>query len=117
MTSYPHIDLEKGGNINGIISGLNTMLDLAIPRHQQEGGTFVIPGKGRLTDEHDLLEYRDMLVIVRDRIKASVEKGQSLAQIRAAKPTFDYDGRYGSASGPWTTEMFIEAVYKSVGGK
>ena len=117
MTSYPHIDLEKGGNVQGVLKGLNLILDICIPRHEQEGGTYVIPGRGRLTDEHDVLEYRDMVTIIRDRIQAGVKKGQTLAQIKAAKPTYEYDARWGSTTGDWTTDMFIEAVYKSLGGK
>jgi glyoxylase-like metal-dependent hydrolase (beta-lactamase superfamily II) len=117
MTTYPRIDLAKGGSIQGVINALNLMLDLAIPRHQQEGGTYIIPGRGRLTDEHDLLEYRDMVTIIRDRIQAGIDKGQTLAQIKAAKPTYEYDPRWGKTTGDWTTDMFIEAVYKSLGGK
>jgi glyoxylase-like metal-dependent hydrolase (beta-lactamase superfamily II) len=117
MTLYPHIDLAKGGNVEGVIRALNYMLDFAIPKHNQEGGTYIIPGRGRLTDEHDLLEYRDMVTIIRDRVKAAVAKGQTLAQVKAAKPTYEYDARWGSNTGDWTTEKFIEAVYKSVGGK
>ncbi len=117
MTAYPKIDLAKGGNVEGVIKALNILLDLCIPRHEQEGGTYVIPGRGRLTDEHDVLEYRDMVTIIRDRIKAGIAKGQTLAQIKAAKPTYEYDPRWGSTTGPWTTEMFVEAVYKSLGGK
>lgn len=117
MTSYPHIDLAKGGNVEGVLKGLNLILDICVPRHEQEGGTYVIPGRGRLTDEHDVLEYRDMVTIIRDRIKAGIEKGQTLAQIKAAKPTYEYDARWGSTTGDWTTDMFIEAVYKSLGGK
>lgn len=117
MTLYPHIDLAKGGNVQGVIKGLNLILDICIPRHEQEGGTYVIPGRGRLTDEHDVLEYRDMVTIIRDRIQAGIKKGQTLAQIKAAKPTYEYDARWGSTTGPWTTDMFIEAVYKSLGGK
>lgn len=117
MTSYPHIDLEKDGSVQGVLKGLNLILDICIPRHEQEGGTYVIPGRGRLTDEHDVLEYRDMVTIIRDRIQAGIKKGQTLAQIKAAKPTYEYDGRWGSTTGAWTTDMFIEAVYKSLGGK
>jgi cyclase len=117
MTAYPHIDIANGGNIKGVINALNLILDLCIPKHEQEGGTFVIPGHGRLTDEHDVLEYRDMVTIIRDRIQAGMAKGQTLAQIKAAKPTYEYDPRYGSTSGSWTTDMFVEAVYKSLGGK
>lgn len=117
MTSFPKIDIEKGGNIEGVIKALNIILDLCVPRHEQEGGTYVIPGRGRLTDEHDVLEYRDMVTIIRDRVKALVGKGQNLAQVKAAKPTYEYDPRWGSTTGPWTTDMFVEAVYKSLGGK
>jgi glyoxylase-like metal-dependent hydrolase (beta-lactamase superfamily II) len=117
MTAYPHIDLAKGGNVQGVLKALNLILDLCVPRHEQEGGTYVIPGKGRLTDEHDVLEYRDMVTIIRDRIQDGIKKGQTLAQIKAAKPTYEYDARWGSTTGPWTTDMFIEAVYKSLGGK
>jgi cyclase len=117
MTSYPKIDLAKGGNVEGVIRALNVILDLCVPRHEQEGGTYVIPGRGRLTDEHDVLEYRDMVTIIRDRVKAGIAKGQTLAQVKAAKPTYEYDPRWGSTTGPWTTDMFVEAVYKSLGGK
>jgi glyoxylase-like metal-dependent hydrolase (beta-lactamase superfamily II) len=117
MTSYPRIDLDKGGNVQGVLNALNLMLDIAIPRHQQEGGTYIIPGRGRLTDEHDLLEYRDMITIIRDRIRDGIQKGRTLAQIKASKPTYEYDPRWGQTTGDWTTDMFVEAVYKSLGGK
>jgi glyoxylase-like metal-dependent hydrolase (beta-lactamase superfamily II) len=110
-TSYPIIDREHGGSLNGIIKSLNVMLDIAIPRDKQEGGTYLIPGHGRLTDEADLLEYRDMVTIIRDRIEDLVKKGSTLEQVKAAKPTLDYDGRYGATSGFWTTDMFVEAAY------
>lgn len=117
MTSYPKIDLAKGGNVQGVLKALNLILDICVPRHEQEGGTYVIPGRGRLTDEHDVLEYRDMVTIIRDRIQDGIKKGQTLAQVKAAKPTYEYDARWGSTTGAWTTDMFIEAVYKSLGGK
>ncbi|MEI9813984.1 MAG: hypothetical protein WDO18_15665 [Acidobacteriota bacterium] len=115
MTSYPRIDLAKGGNVQGVLKGLNLILDLCVPKHEQEGGTYVIPGRGRLTDEHDVLEYRDMVTIIRDRIQDGIKKGQTLAQVKAAKPTYEYDARWGSSTGDWTTDMFIEAVYKESG--
>jgi hypothetical protein len=90
------------------------MLDIAIPEHEQEGGTYIIPGHGRLTDEHDLLEYRDMVTIIRGRIQYYIKQGMSLDAVKAAGPTLDYDGLYGSATGPWTTGMFIEAVYREI---
>jgi cyclase len=113
-TTYPFIDSARGGNITGIIAALNNMLDIAIPKAMQEGGTYIIPGHGRLTDEADLLEYRDMITIIRDRIQDGVKRGQTLEQVKAGKPTLDYDARWGATSGFWTTDQFIEAVYKDL---
>jgi glyoxylase-like metal-dependent hydrolase (beta-lactamase superfamily II) len=110
-TSYPILDLENGGGIQGVIEGLNHLLDLAVPRHQQEGGTYIIPGHGRVSDESDLLEYRDMVVIVRDRIRTMIDDGMTLDQVQSARPTLDYDGWHGGNSDFWTPEMFVEAVY------
>lgn len=112
--SYPVIDLERGGSIQGVIDGLNRVLDLAVPAHHEEGGTYIVPGHGRICDEFDVLEYRDMVTIIRDRIRALIEKGMTLEQVKAARPARDYDPRYGATSGPWTTEMFVEAVYRSL---
>jgi len=117
MNSYPVVNVEKGGNIQGVIKALNVVLDITIPKHEQEGGTYVIPGHGRLTDEHDVLEYRDMVTIIRDRVQNMIKKGMTLAQVKDAKPTLEYDGRYGSTTGPWTTDMFVEAVFKSLSTK
>lgn len=113
-TTYPVIDLERGGSIQGVIDALNRILDIAIPKDKQEGGTYVIPGHGRLCDEADVLEYRDMVTIIRDRIRDMVQRGMTLEQVKAARPTLDYDGRYGATTGSWTTAMFIEAVYRSL---
>jgi glyoxylase-like metal-dependent hydrolase (beta-lactamase superfamily II) len=115
--SYPVIDVEHGGSINGEVDALNRILDLTVPAEKQEGGTMVIPGHGRLCDEADVVEYRDMVTIIRDRIRDMVKKGMTLEQVKAAKPTRDYDPLYGSDSGPWTTEMFVEAAYRSLAGK
>ena len=112
--SYPVIDLQKGGSVQGVIDGLNRVLDLAVPAHHEEGGTFIVPGHGRISDEFDVLEYRDMVTIIRDRVRAMKAKGMTLEQVKAARPTLDYDSRYGAAAGAWTTEMFVEAVYRSV---
>jgi cyclase len=113
-TTYPVIDLERGGSIQGIVAGLNRILDIAIPKEKQEGGTYVIPGHGRLCDEADVLEYRDMVTIIRDRVQAMVAKGLTLEQVKAARPTLDYDPRYGADAGPWTTSQFVGAVYRSL---
>jgi cyclase len=110
--TYPVID--KGGSINGVINGLNRIIEITIPKDWQEGGTMVIPGHGRICDEADVVEYRDMVTIIRDRIQDSIKKGMTLEQVKAARPTLEYDSRYGSDSGPWTTSMFIEAVYRSL---
>ena len=115
--TYPVIDLADGGTVNGVIAALNHALDIVIPKHEQEGGTYVIPGHGRLCDEHDLLEYRDMVTIVRDRVQEAINKGMSLEQVKAAGLTKEYDPRWGATSGPWTTDMFVEAVYKSLAKK
>ena len=116
-TSYPVIDLQGGGSINGVINALNFILDLTIPAEKQEGGTMVIPGHGRLCDEADVVEYRDMVTIIRDRIQDMIKKGMTLEQVKAAKPTRDYDPIYGSTTGFWTTDMFVEAVYKRLSTK
>lgn len=113
-TSYPFIDVNSGGSLQGEIEALNNILDRTVYQHDEEGGTFIIPGHGRLCDEWDLAEYRDMLVIMRDRVRALIEKAASLDQFKAARVTADYDDRFGATSGPWTTDMFVEAVYKSL---
>src|SRR5262245_12261589 len=100
MDSYPIIDVERGGNIQGVIDGLNRILDLSIPEFRTEGGTMVIPGHGRLTDSADVAYYRDMVTIIRDRIRDMVKKGMNLQQIKAARPTRDYDPKYGSTTRP-----------------
>ena len=117
MDSYPVIHLDEGGSIQGVIKALNVILDLTIPKHEQEGGTYVIPGHGRLTDEHDVLEYRDMVTIIRDRVQNMIKKGMTLAQVKEAKPTFEYDGRWAAATGPASADMFVEAVFKSLAPK
>jgi glyoxylase-like metal-dependent hydrolase (beta-lactamase superfamily II) len=96
MTSYPVIDVKNGGSFEGVLAAVNRIIDITIPKDWQEGGTMVIPGHGRLTDEADVVEYRDMLTIIRDRIQDLVRKGMTLEQVKAARPTRDYDGRYGS---------------------
>ena len=113
-TSYPIIDLQRGGNIQGIIDGLNRILDMSIAEYRTEGGTMIVPGHGRLCDSADVAYYRDMVTIIRDRVDDMIKKGMTLEQIKAARPTRDYDPRYGATSGFWTTDMFVEAVYKSL---
>jgi cyclase len=112
-TTFPVIDAQSGGGLDGLINGLNKMLSIAVPKYLQEGGTYVIPGHGRIGDEADIVEYRDMVVIVRDRIQDMVKKGMTLDQVKAARPTLDYDLRYGAES----ATRFVEAVYKILSAK
>jgi glyoxylase-like metal-dependent hydrolase (beta-lactamase superfamily II) len=114
-TSYPVMD--KGGSINGVIAGLNHIIEITIPKDWQEGGTMVIPGHGRICDEADVVEYRDMVTIIRDRIQSLIEQGKTLEQVLAARPTLEYDPRYGSESGAWTTAMFVEKIYQDLSQK
>ena len=109
---YPVIDAAQGGTINGLIDGLNLLIELAVPEFNEEGGTMIVPGHGRICDESDVGDYRDMVTIVRDRIQDLVAKKMTLAQVKAARPTFDYDGVYASPA--YTGEMFVEAVYQSL---
>ncbi len=112
--AYPIIDLGNGGNVQGLIEALNDILDLAVPALYQEGGTYIVPGHGRLCDEADVVEYRDMVTIVRDRVQDMINRGMSLEEVQAARPTRDYDTRYGTDTGFWTTQDFVAAVYNSL---
>jgi glyoxylase-like metal-dependent hydrolase (beta-lactamase superfamily II) len=114
---FPVIDVAKGGSIQGEIDALNFIIDLTIPELPmtwQEGGTLVIPGHGRICDEADVVEYRDMITIIRDVVASMIKKGMTLDRIKAADPTKEYRPRYGAETGNWTTSMFVEAVYKSL---
>jgi cyclase len=113
-TSFPVIDVAKGGTVQGVLQALNRLLELAISGEKVEGGTLIVPGHGRISDEADLVEYRDMVTIVRDRIAAMQKKGMTLEQVTAARPTFEYDGLYGATDGSWTTAMFVDAVYRTL---
>jgi glyoxylase-like metal-dependent hydrolase (beta-lactamase superfamily II) len=113
LDAYPVIDLANGGTINGVLDALNGLVDLAVSDTLSEGGTMLIPGHGRVSDEADLVRYRDMLTIVRDRIQALKSQGRTLEQVMATKPTLDYDSRFGKERG--APEAFITAVYRSLG--
>ena len=116
-TKFPVIDIARGGSIQGEIDALNRLVDLAIPSIPlvaQDGGTYVVPGHGYLCDQLDVVEYRDMVTIVRDRVQSLIKNGRTLEQIKASQPTIGYTARYGSDSGGWTTSMFVEAVYASL---
>ena len=112
--SYPVIDVQHGGTIDGEIAALNLILGLAVPRDKEEGGTIIVPGHGRLCDKADLVEYRDMVTIIRDRVRNMMRKRLSLQRILSQRPTYDYDGRFGANAGPWTTEDFVRAIYQTL---
>jgi glyoxylase-like metal-dependent hydrolase (beta-lactamase superfamily II) len=114
---FPVIDIARGGSIDGEIAALNRLSEIAVasvPIVSREAGTVVIPGHGRLYDQFDVIEYRDMITIIRDRVRELVDAGRSLEQVKAARPAKGYDGRYGNEGGDWTTDTFIEAVYRSL---
>jgi cyclase len=114
---FPVVDVERGGSIDGTIAALNRLSEIAVasvPIVSREAGTVVIPGHGRLYDQYDVIEYRDMVTIIRDRVRDLVAAGRSLAEVKAAAPAKGYSGRYGNAGGEWTTDRFVEAVYRSI---
>jgi glyoxylase-like metal-dependent hydrolase (beta-lactamase superfamily II) len=111
--SYPVIDAAQGGTIQGELDALNNILDITVPERNQMGGTRVVPGHGHIGNEADVLEYRDMLTIIRDRIREMVRNKMTLQQVKAAHPTLEYDGLYGNRR-EWTGEMFVEAVYRDL---
>jgi cyclase len=113
-TTFPVFDAQEGGSYSGIIAALNRIIELTVPKDKQEGGTYVIPGHGRVADEADVVEYRDMSTIVRDRFQDAIKTRMTLAQVKAARLVKDYEGRYGAQSGMWTTDKFVEAVYRSL---
>ena len=105
--------MDKGGSIQGVLAALNRLIDMSVAEFRTEGGTMFVGGHGRIGDLADLTYYRDMCTIIRDRVQDLAKKGMTLAQVKAAKPAEDWDGRMGSDPA-WTTDMFIEAVYKSL---
>jgi glyoxylase-like metal-dependent hydrolase (beta-lactamase superfamily II) len=113
-TTYPNIDVANGGTTQGYIDSLNKVLDLAVPKHLEEGGTHIVPGHGRICDEADVLEYHDMISIVRDRVRDAMKKGMTVDQIKAARLTRDYDARYSAPSGPGSAANFVESIYRDL---
>jgi cyclase len=113
-TQYPFIDLKNGGSLQGEIRALNFILDRTVYQHDEDGGTLIIPGHGRVTNEWEVAEYRDMLVIIRDRVQALIKSGATVEQVKAARVTADFDPRFGATTGSWTTDTFVEAVYASL---
>jgi glyoxylase-like metal-dependent hydrolase (beta-lactamase superfamily II) len=111
-TRFPIIQAAQGGHIQGVLDGLNRILEIAIPGELEQGGTMIVPAHGRLSDEADVEYYREMVQIVHDRILDGVKNGMTLEQVQATKPALEYSGRYSQPE--WTTEMFVEAVYRDL---
>jgi len=105
--AYPAVDRARGGSVQGVIDALNRIIDITIPKDHEEGGTYVIPGHGRLCDEADVVEYRDMLTIVRDRAQELSKRGLPLDQIKSAHSSVDYDARYGAS------DTLIETIFRT----
>lgn len=119
-TRFPFIDVERGGTLQGELDALNRLMDLSIhnvPLLWYPDRTFLVPGHGHVYDKLDLLEYRDAVTIVRDRVQDLIDHGMTLAQVQAANPTLGYRSQYGRDSGPWTTEMFVAAIYHELAAK
>jgi len=114
-TNYPEIDVAAGGSVNGVIDALNHIIDVAFPEFRLENGTLVVPGHGRICDVADVAYYRDMVTIIRDRIQDMIaNKKMTLDQVKAQKPTRDYDAYYAADAGRYSPDQFVEAVYKSL---
>ena len=111
-TQFPRFDLSRGGSLNGVLRALNRIIELTVVEAKQEGGTMVVPAAGRLADEADVAEYRDMVTIVRDRIDDMVRRKMTLDQVKAAKPALDYEANYATPA--YTADMFVEAAYRSL---
>jgi glyoxylase-like metal-dependent hydrolase (beta-lactamase superfamily II) len=116
-TRFPFIDVKRGGTLQGELDALNRLMDLSIhnlPLQWYADRTFMVPGHGHVYDKLDLLEYRDAITVVRDRVQDLIDQGRTLAQVKAANPTLGYRSQYGTDSGPWTTDMFVEVVYNEL---
>jgi cyclase len=109
---YPVIDLASGGSVNGLIAALTNILSLAVPEGFASGGTLIIPGRGRICEETDVAEFRDMVVIIRDRVQDSIKKGMTWEQIKASRPSRDYDTEYGGNQADG--DRFVESIYRSL---
>lgn len=119
-TRFPVIDVERGGSVQGVIDALNRLMALTIqniPFAWYPDRTLLVPGHGHVYDKLDLLEYRDAITVIRDRIQSLVDKGKTLAEVKAANPTLGYRSQYGADTGPWTTDKFVEVIYNELVAK
>jgi hypothetical protein len=114
FTGYPIIDTDRGGTIDGELVALNHIIDMSVPADKQEGGTLIIPGHGRLGDQADVVHYKNVITIIRNRVQYYKNQGKTLQQVLALKPSWDYDQRWGHDDGPWTTRQFVQAIYKTL---
>lgn len=117
FTEFPIIDLKAGGSIQAEKEALDRLIEMAVVRSHSEGGTMIIPGRGRLADQADVVVYDQMVTVISDRIRNYIAQGMTLQQVKDAKPTLDWDPLYGKTTGSWTTDMFVEAAYRSLSAK
>ncbi|HMB72194.1 MAG TPA: MBL fold metallo-hydrolase, partial [Gammaproteobacteria bacterium] len=113
-TNFPRFDANEGGSARGLVAALNRILDITVAETRGQGGTIVVPGHGRLYDEADVAEYRDMLVIVTDRVQRAIDERVSLRELHRRQPALDYAGVYAATDSDWTTESFIESLYRDL---
>jgi len=113
-TAWPRLDLAAGGSYSGTITALNNLVDLMIPEYGQDGGTLVIPGHGRLSGIGDVLDFREMAIVIRDRIEHMIDQGMTMEQVVAARPAMDYEPVYGTPGNPAATDDFVESAYMSL---
>jgi cyclase len=108
-TNLPMVNRAQGGTYTGILTALRKLLDIAAADDLMEGGTYIIPGHGRICDDADLVEYHDMAYEIADRVKKLVAQRKTVADIKTARPVLGWEGRYSQPG--WTTEMFLDAIY------
>lgn len=113
-TTYPRFDPARGGSIAGVLDALNRVVEIAVSGESQQGGTVIVPGRGRLSDQTEVANYRDMVTIVRDRVRDAIQKGRSLDEVKRANLTLDYDGLFDAQADGWNGERCVEAIYRDL---
>jgi cyclase len=113
-TAYPRFDPDRGGAIAGVLDALNRVIEIAVAGESQQGGTVIVPGRGRLSDQTEVANYRDMVTIIRDRVREHIDKGHSFEEVKRTKPTLDYDGLFDAQTDGWNGERFVEAIYRDL---
>jgi len=119
-TRFPMIDVARGGSVQGLLDALNRLMDMTIynlPIQWNDDRTLLVPGHGRVYDKLDLLEYRDAMTVVRDRVADLIKEGKNLQQVKAANPTLGYRSEYGTDRGEWTTDKFVETIFAELSKK